>query len=323
MLAGLVLLAATGAATAGVHRAAEEPHDTARVAVVQGNVPRLGLDFAAQRFAVLRNHVRQTGELAPGEADLVLWPENSADVSPFTNAEAADLVREAARRADAPILVGTVSRVHGEARNTMAVVTPEGELGDRHDKRFLQPFGETMPFRDLLRHVTALVDEAGNFRPGTDDGVVRMAGVPVGVATCYEVAFDDAYRDAVAGGAQLLSTPTNNATFGFTDMTYQQLAMSRLRAIETDRAVAVSATSGVSALIAPDGSVLEQTGIFEPATLRAALPLATSRTPAVRWGFWVEVALVIMGTLGSALAATQLAWRRHRGRRGATERSNP
>ncbi|MDU9793787.1 nitrilase-related carbon-nitrogen hydrolase, partial [Helicobacter pylori] len=89
-----------------------------------------------------------------------------------------------------------------------------------------------------------LVDLAGDFKPGDGNGVVHMGGIPVGVATCYEVAEDEAYRMAVRGGAQILSTPTNNDTFGFTDMTYQQLAMSRMRAIETDRAVVVVATSG-------------------------------------------------------------------------------
>lgn len=321
----MVLFVVAAAITAGneLTSASTKEDGSTRVAAVQGNVPRMGLDFTSQRFAVLRNHVRETEKLAPGSVDIVIWPENSADVSPFANSEAADLVREAAETVDAPVLVGTVSRVNGESRNTMVVVEADGQVGDRHDKRFLQPFGETMPFRDLLRHITDLVDQAGDFRPGTDYGVVSMNNVRVGVATCYEVAFDDAYRDAVTHGAQILATPTNNATFGFTDMTYQQLAMSRLRAIETDRAVVVSATSGVSALIGPDGMVRNETDIFEAVTLVDDLPLKNSQTFAVRWGFWVELALVIMGAVSSILAGVRLIVQRRRSRARTAQESQP
>ncbi|MEJ4100109.1 apolipoprotein N-acyltransferase [Corynebacterium mastitidis] len=276
-----------------------------RVAAVQGNVPRMGLDFNAQRRAVLERHVRETEKLdAP--VDLVVWPENSADVNPFTDARAHALLTRALDAARAPILVGTLTSDEEGPHNTMMVVDPATGPGEYHHKRFLQPFGETMPLRSLLRHVSPYVDRAGDFRPGHGTGVVHAAGLPVGVATCYEVLFDDAYRSAVRNGARILTTPTNNATFGFTDMTYQQLAMSRMRAIETDRAVIVAATSGVSALVAPDGEVRSSTGIFEAATLTDTLPLRDSLTPAVRFGFWVQTGIAIIGALGTLVAL----WRR-------------
>ena len=285
---------------------------TARVAAVQGNVPRMGLDFNAQRRAVLTNHVEETKRLAADAnaegkpLDLVIWPENASDVNPFTDTEAGAMVADAARAAGAPVLVGTVTRDEVGARNTMVVITPDGQVGDHHYKRFLQPFGEYMPMRDFFRHFSELVDLAGDFKPGTDDGVVRMGGVAVGVATCYEVAEDQAYRGAVRAGAEILATPTNNATFGFTGMTYQQLAMSRMRAIELDRAIVVAATSGVSAIVHPDGSVSQQTEIFTPDHLAEDLPRNTSLTPAVRLAQPIQWLLAIAGVvaaLGALLAA--------------------
>ena len=275
--------------------------DEARVGAVQGNVPRMGLDFNEQRRAVLSNHVNETLRLAEeakesGEKlDMVFWPENASDVNPFVDAEAEALVGAAVRGVDTPLLVGTLTRDEVGARNTMVVFDPDAGPGERHDKRFLQPFGEYMPMRDFFRNFSDLVDLAGDFKPGDDNGVVNMGGIPVGVATCYEVAVDEAYRMAVRGGAQILSTPTNNATFGFTNMTYQQLAMSRMRAIETDRAVVVVATSGVSAIVHPDGHVSQQTEIFEPAHLMETLPLRTGTTPAVRFGQILEWLLVAAG----------------------------
>lgn len=124
----------------------------------------------------------------------------------------------------------------------------------------------------------------------------------MGVATCYEISFDGALRESVRGGAQILTTPTNNATFGFTDMTYQQLAMSRMRAIEYDRSLIVAATSGVSAIVQPNGSVTEQTRIFEADALTADQELRDTTSISARVGPWVEVALVALGAISLVLA---------------------
>ena len=267
------------------------------VAAIQGNVPRLGLDFNAQQRAVLNNHVRVTEELAESgaEPDLVFWPENSSDVNPFTDPAAAEAITGAVDAIDAPVMVGTITEDDEGYYNTMQVFDPEEGATDYHRKVYLQPFGEYMPFRDFFRMFTEYVDLANNFSPGDGNFTVNMADIAVGVATCFEVIVDNAYRTAVDNGAQILATPTNNATFGYSDMTYQQLAMSRLRAIELDRAVVVSATSGVSAIVHPNGEVSQHSGIFEPATLVESLPLKDTITPAVRFGAILEWVLTIMG----------------------------
>ena len=284
------------------------------VAAIQGNVPRLGLDFNAQRRAVLANHVSETHKLSDDLSasntpiDLVFWPENASDVNPFRDEEARDQIMGAVRQVGAPVLVGTLTRDEVGDRNTAVVFDPVDGAGDTHHKKYLQPFGEWMPMRDFFRRFSPYVDQAGDFKPGNGNGVVHMGGIPVGVATCYEVAFDMAYRDAVKGGAQILTTPTNNATFGFTDMTYQQLAMSRMRALETDRAVVVAATSGVSAIVHPDGSVSQHSEIFEAAHLVEKLPLRDTVTFSVRYGHIVQWILVAIGV--AVMVASMIGARR-------------
>ena len=279
------------------------------VAAIQGNVPRMGLDFNAQQRAVLANHVESTKKLSQ-PVDMVIWPENSSDVNPFADTQARELIEEAVDAVGAPILVGTITRDEIGPRNTMVVFDPKLGTGEYHHKKYLQPFGEWMPFRSFFRLFSSYVDQAGNFKPGTGNGLVHMVAaqlehpVAVGVATCYEVAFDAAYRDAVRAGAQILATPTNNATFGFTDMTYQQLAMSRFRAMELDRAVVVAATSGVSAILAPDGTVISQTDIFTQDQLVATLPLKEGLTPAAQWGRaleWILTSLGLLALIGCAI----------------------
>ena len=280
------------------------------VALVQGNVPRAGLDFNAQRRAVLDNHAARTEQLADDIAAgrypqpaLVIWPENSSDIDPLRNPDAQAVINRAVRAIGVPTLVGAVLRTdEGHTTNTAIVWDPSTGPGQRHDKRRLQPFGEYIPYRDFFRLFSPYADRAGNFVPGDGDGAVRLGPARVGIATCSEVVFDDLVRRSVQSGAQLLAVPTNNATFGFTEMTYQQQAISRVRAVEHGRAVVVAATSGVSAVIAPDGTVEQHTSLFTPGTLVARVPLRSGTTLATRLGPVPEWSLVALGVLGVAAA---------------------
>ncbi|NEE39897.1 apolipoprotein N-acyltransferase, partial [Streptomyces sp. SID7982] len=86
-------------------------------------------------------------------------------------------------------------------------------------------FGEYMPMRTVARFFSEDVDRVQReFVPGTEVGVFDLAGTKVGLVTCYEAAFDDAVRDTVTHGGQMIAVPSNNATFGRSEMTYQQLA---------------------------------------------------------------------------------------------------
>lgn len=278
---------------------------TVTVAAVQGNVPRLGLDFNAQRRAVLDNHVHETLRLAEDvrsgrapQPQFVIWPEDSSDVDPLANVDAALEISQAATAIGAPILIGTVSELPGsppdnpEYTNTMIVWDPSTGPAERHDKEIVQPFGEYLPMPWLFKHLSGYANRAGNMvpRPGRD--VVHIAGVPVGVATCWEVIFDRVPRKAVLNGAQLLAVPTNNATFNQT-MSEQQLGFAKVRAVEHDRYVVVAGTTGISAVIAPDGVELVRTDFFQPGYLDIQVRLKTKLTPATRWGpllRWVLVA---------------------------------
>ena len=299
------------------------------LAVVQGNVPRLGLDFNAQRRAVLDNHVRETLRLAEDvrsgtapQPQFVIWPEDSSDIDPLANADAGQQISQAAREIGAPILIGTVLDAPGrpqpvsEYTNTVIVWDPVTGPADRHDKEIVQPFGEYLPMRWLFSHLSGYAGRAGHMVPGTSTGVVHIAGVPVGVATCWEVIFDRAPRKAVLNGAQMLAVPSNNATFNKT-MSEQQLAFAKVRAVEHDRYVVVAGTTGISAVIAPDGVELERTDFFQPAYLDAQVRLKSTLTPATRWGPTVQWVLV-----GIAAAAI-LAGIRHRRRAARQVRPEP
>ncbi|TQS47114.1 apolipoprotein N-acyltransferase [Cryptosporangium phraense] len=295
---------------------------TITVAVIQGNVPRLGLEFNAQRRAVLDNHVSRTFALAQDVAagrrpqpDIVIWPENASDIDPLLNDDAYSEISEAVAAIKAPILVGAVLQGPGDYLTNAGLVWEAGKgPTDRYAKRHPVPFGEYVPLRSIARKVTTKVDLIRrDFKAGTEIGTVGMpttdAGtVRVGDVICFEVAYDGLVTDTVNAGAQILAVQTNNATFGKSGESPQQVAMARLRAVEHGMWAVVASTSGISATIGPDGTIHDHAGMFEAGTLIRSLALSDDRTLATALGRWPEA--VFCALSGAALAAAGIVRRR-------------
>ncbi|GAB2675878.1 apolipoprotein N-acyltransferase [Thalassiella azotivora] len=299
------------------------PADTVTVAAVQGNVPRLGLGAFAQERAVLDNHAQATARLADDVAagkveapDLVLWPENSSDVDPYRDPGAYARIDAAVRAAGVPTLVGAVVDAGpGRVANTGIVWDPVTGPGATYVKQHPVPFAEYVPFRSLLTRLDerfAMVPR--DFVKGDRTGLLQVGPAAVGDVICFEVAYDGLVRTTVAAGAQFLVVQTNNATFGYSAETEQQLAMSRLRAVEHGRDVVVVATSGVSAVITPDGTVSQRAELFTAQTLTAPVGLRNGFTPGSRVGAGVEWVLSGLA-VAPLLAALVRRPRRPRARR--------
>lgn len=294
---------------------------TLMVGAVQGNVSQPGLHAFDQRREVLDNHLAGTtallDQVAPGELDLVLWPENGTDIDPQVDARAAADIDAAAQAVGAPLLVGTIEYPEEGGRyNTSLLWEPgEGPVA-RYSKQRPAPFAEYIPLRDLVRPFSSAVDLVQNdMLPGTEPGVVPLDSerlgrtVQIGDVICFEVAYDGIVRESVREGAEVLVVQTNNASFGYSPESTQQLAMARLRAVELGRATVQVSTVGVSAVITPNGTVAQETELFTPDQLVARLPLRESLTPAARLGAWpggVAGALAVVMTLAGAAGARRV-----------------
>jgi apolipoprotein N-acyltransferase len=308
-LAGISLLVPVGAAG---------PIGTVQVAAVQGDVPGEGLDPFAERRQVLHNHAAATRELAAEVAagdraapDVVIWPENSTDIDPYSDQAAFEEIDAAVRAIGAPTLVGAV--VDGpddeHVQNMGIVWDPRTGPGAQYVKRHPVPFGEYIPFRSVLSGMIERLDQIPrDFYQGERPGVLDLGPVRIGDVICFEVVYDGLIRDVVDGGGQLLVVQTNNATYAGTGQLEQQFAISRYRAVETGRTVVVAATNGISGIIAPDGEVLQQSEVRTRALLSAEVALADGRTAGVRFGHWVELVLA----LGGGLAVAYAVWARRR-----------
>nr|WP_240933512.1 apolipoprotein N-acyltransferase [Cellulomonas sp. IC4_254] len=289
---------------------------TLTVGAVQGNVSQPGLHAFDTRREVLDNHLAGTyallDQVEPGELDLVLWPENGTDIDPEVNAEAAADIDAAAQAVDAPMLIGTIQYPESGGRyNTSLLWEPGVGPVASYSKQRPAPFAEYIPLRSLVRPFSSAVDLVQNdMLAGTEPGVVPLESarlgrtVQVGDVICFEVAYDGIVRESVREGAEILVVQTNNASFGYSAESTQQLAMARLRAVELGRATVQVSTVGVSAVIAPNGTVAQDTELFTADQLVARLPLRQSLTPAAVLGAWpsgvVGALAVVMTVAGMA-----------------------
>lgn len=289
-------------ALAGPPAASSSAGSSAVIALIQGNVPReRSLAEQARVRNITRNHAQATEQLArevqSGKVprpDLVVWPENSTDSDPRTDPLLRRVIDRAVSAVDAPILVGAILKDGGLTYNAGLMWRPESGPGQWYAKRRLVPFGEYIPARDLLGSFGKLQLIPRDFTPGTKNTVFTAGEVRVADVICYEIGFDGLVRSGVRAGANVLVEQTNDATFIRDDSTgepEQQLAMARLRAVEHDRSVIVASTTGVSAVVRPDGTVARRTGIWERAVVTARVPLNDSLTPADRLTVWPEVAI--------------------------------
>ncbi|MFG2222568.1 apolipoprotein N-acyltransferase [Streptomyces sp. NPDC048644] len=297
--------------------------DTVDIAVVQGNVQQAGMDFLGRPMKILDNHATATEKLAADvragrvkKPDLVIWPENSSDLDPFQYPQAYDRIDEAVKDIGVPVLVGALidhPSKKGYVFNEGIVWDPKKGPGASYTKQHPVPFGEYVPFRaQLSKIITRFQRVPRDFYPGDHTGVLNIGPAKLGDVICFEVAYDEIVHDTVDAGARALVVQTNNATYGRTGQPEQQLAMSKLRAVEHGRAVVTAATSGISAVVAPNGTVTHQIPEFTQGVVSASIPLRDETTLADRVGAAPEWTLAIVGLLSCA-AATVI------GRRGRSK----
>ena len=277
-------------------------------AAVQGNA-NAGLFSNDVRGSILDKHVAATGRLeqllasrsaSQAKPSVIIWPENSADLSPLYSGLAAAKVRSVINKFKLPLILGTY-RFDSENNvyNTSLYIGSDGKLRGHYDKQKPVPFAEYVPDRDFWYSIAP--DLIGlithGYSAGTRDGIYRLGKAKLGIEICFEIAIGEVSHSTLAKGAQVLVVQTNSADFGHSAEMYQQAAFAKLRAIETGRALIGVSTVGVSAVYAPDGHLIASLPTFEPGVMVETVPLRTSQTPA----FWLGEPLTLLFNLGSLL----------------------
>lgn len=284
------------------------------VLAVQGNADA-GLFAQYERGDNLKDHYRVTRELYDQghEIDVIVWPENASDIDPLRHPEAAAVVSEVSRELDAPLVVGAITRDGEDTYNSMLLwdSRQDDPLLDQYDKIHPVPFAEYLPARDFFYPLAPPLFDMipRDYSFGTRDAVFDLDGVIAGVAICYDIVDDEILWSIMRDGANIILAPTNNADFGRTDQSVQQLAIARMRAIETGRSVVNISTVGTSAIIDPTGEELDRLVWYTEDYMLLDVPLADHTTPATALGRSLE-----LGVIGLTLAGVAVAGAGHYGR---------
>jgi len=262
-----------------------------RIALVQGGVVNLGLNFNDKPKEVFLRHLTQTqNSILPNQVDLIVWPENAVDVDIFKNNDVMQAITDLSLELNTPILIGGVTN-SPNPRNQSMLFDPN--LMQVYTKRYLTPFGEYLPLRPLAEKLSPYAKQINDFEAGSNPVVFRIDNHEFRTLICYEL-LDD--RFSVENDMDFLLVQTNNATFGDTAQLDQQLNLGKVRAAESSRHIGYVSTTGTTSFITSDGKIENQLEKFTPGTLLSTIDISSGSTYAQRYGWLIEP-LVIMALL--------------------------
>ena len=281
--------------------------DTLRVAAIQGNTDA-SLFSQSSRGDNLMDHWSVTRELYGESVDVVIWPENASDIDPLRFSESATILDEVVTTMNAPLVVGTITAKGEETFNSVLLWdVPDnpgvGYAADQYDKIHPVPFAEYLPAREFFYPLAPTLFDMvpRDYSFGERDTVFDVAGHTAGIAICYDIVDDAIFRQMMAEGADVIFAPTNNADFGRTDQSEQQLDIAKIRAVETGRTVVNTSTVGTSAIILPSGEELVRLPTFEEGYMLEEIPTTSHTTPATRLGMTLELGVSALGLLSVAM----------------------
>ena len=263
---------------------------------VQGNVPRLGLDFNSRAEEVFNLHLKQT-EIALQKVnekpDLILWPENSVDIDPFVNPQVAQKIADLAKISNAPIIVGAVLKSSEGPENASVMWNTDGEVASKYVKRTLTPFGEYIPLRSIANLVSPFTDDVVDFAAGNEITLHNVGQSQIAPIICYEI-IDDSAVNSISKNANMMIVQTNNATFADSGQSMQQLNISRIRAVENNKWMVSVSTTGVSAIIDNNGKVRQITEQNEPSFVSGKVLLNSKQSLSSKLGNWSSLMLILL-----------------------------
>lgn len=246
-------------------------NETIRIRAIQGGVPERGLEFNQRAQAVLDNHIKATLKDIQNSDELIIWPENAIDIDPAKNPVVKKKIVDLASATDRPLIAGAILDTE-KIYNSTIHFDSKGSIESTYIKRYLTPFGEYIPLRSLAALVSPHVDRVTDFSPGRDLVVHKLPQASVGSVICYEILNDGLVRE-MAINSDFLIVHTNSATFSASSEGEQQLVITRLRALESGKAIVSISTTGPSAIIDARGVVQSKLKDGEVGSLSADISL--------------------------------------------------
>ncbi len=281
------------------------------VGLVQANIPQQDKWNPERAGDIVDRYLSLTRDAVSRGAEVVIWPESATpfyfDEEPAGQA----VVRGLVRSTGAPLLFGTDEVEHGETTrffNSAFMLDSAGATAAVYRKMHLVPFGEYVPFKNLLFFVGPLVESVSDFSPGERVTMLPVLGHMMSTAICYEVTYPELMREAVRQGSELLTTITNDAWYGESSAPFQHFEMAAMRAIEQGRYLVRAANTGITGIVDPYGRVLARTPLGETTVVVGEARFVQARTLYATMGDRVAHAAVVLTALAWA-AARRRSWR--------------
>nr|WP_208380710.1 apolipoprotein N-acyltransferase [Frigoribacterium endophyticum] len=291
---------------------------TATIAGVQGNGPAGYFDEREPGDLLNSQVLAMSGLPAGSDLDLIVWPEGGSDRDPTRDAYGRYVFDAVSDGYDAPLLSGVITQSDdGEQAWNSSILWEDGAVAGQYDKKHPVPFGEYVPDRSFWRPFAPdLIDLiARDYTPGTRPEAMPIGDFVAGISICFDIVDDQLITNMMRDGAQVIVAQTNNADFGDTDENAQQLAITRLRALETARPVVSVSTVASSRVIDADGQIVAGVTDFTAGTMVHTVDLGTGTTPAVVASRAVELFVSFIGLAALVLARVMIGGRRSRRRR--------
>jgi len=280
-----------------------KPVDSLSLIAIQGNTPSVGLEFNSRAKAVFDLHRDVTREVVKPGYDAIIWPENAIDIDPRNNQDVEQEIRNLVQDLETPLIAGVVLDENGAPANASILYGVDGEVKSTYIKQYLTPFGEYMPLRKIAEFLSPYAASVNDFRPGNGFVTHKINEEKISPIICYEIINDGLVRHAASRSGAFI-VQTNSATFANTAQSKQQLAITRLRAIEHSREILSVSTIGISAFIDNNGAVKKQSKENVSTSIAGDLYLSEYRTFADRLG-GVATLLTLAASLLIALAGTR------------------
>ncbi len=307
-----------------IHRMLEMPHASVQFGVIQGNIgdfdkvaSEKGVRGAAHK--VLETHFSLSDDalaLTP-KPEILVWPETSYP-STFRNPQTSDelardqMTENFVRTRGVPLFFGGYDYKDGKDFNAFFFLLPKADPTQSgssdlqvYRKNILLLFGEYIPGADTFNIIKRTFPQVGNFGRGAGPEVLtlpldnpKVPTLKVGPIICYEALFPDFVLDAARKGSQLILNITNDSWFGPTAEPELHLSLAVFRSIEARLPQIRGTNTGISALVMPDGEIVQKTGIFRPEVLNVTVPvLPPVPTLMLKWGEWFGWFALIAGTI--------------------------
>lgn len=280
----LIVLLAAGYFAPGPYVADGALH---RVALVQADIPeqlKWNADFLND---TMQRYARLSAEAA-AKVDIIVWPEAAVPLFLGHAPSWRDWLLGQMQDWGKPVLFGGVKlaatgadEADDTAYNGLFLFVPGSTKLQFVGKHHLVPFGEYVP--SWIPFLHKLVPTIGNFQPARDNGVLQANGGGYGALICYEAIFPELARER-AQTAKVLVNVSNDAWYGKSPATWQDMQAGRMRAVETGRYLLRDANTGVTAIIAPDGRVVKSIPWFTQGVLYGEYRDSNARTPYLRYG---------------------------------------